>query len=157
MRIHFTTRLTGENNMTNFQRDLFFGFDSLFDSINTPQKQQSYPPYNVIKKGDNHYFIEIAVAGFKDSDINLTLEKGVLTVEGTRPLTDTVTDYVHKGISNRDFTRSFTLADTIKVVGADIVDGLLLIGLENDIPEEEKPQTINLGEFSKKAKELLLA
>ena len=143
--------------MTNFQRDLFFGFDSLFDSINTPQKQQSYPPYNVIKKGDNHYFIEIAVAGFKDSDINLTLEKGVLTVEGTRPLTDTVTDYVHKGISNRDFTRSFTLADTIKVVGADIVDGLLLIGLENDIPEEEKPQTINLGEFSKKAKELLLA
>jgi len=143
--------------MTNFQRDLFFGFDSLFDSINTPQKQQSYPPYNVIKKGDNHYFIEIAVAGFKDSDINLTLEKGVLTVEGTRPLTDTVNDYVHKGISNRDFTRSFTLADTIKVVGADIVDGLLLIGLENDIPEEEKPQTINLGEFSKKAKELLLA
>jgi len=142
--------------MANFNQDLFFGFDSLFDSINQPQKQQSYPPYNVIKKGDNHYFIEIAVAGFKSEHINLTLEKGILTVEGTRPLTDEATDYVHKGISTRDFTRSFTLAETIKVVGADIVDGLLLIGLENEVPEAEKPQTINLGEFSKKAKELLL-
>ena len=141
--------------MTNFQKDLFFGFDSFFDSINQPQ-QQSYPPYNVIKKGDNHYFIEIAVAGFKGDDIDMTLEKGVLTVKGSKKFGYTQDDYIHKGISTRDFTRSFTLAETIKVVGADIVDGLLLIGLENDIPEEEKPQTINLGEFSKKAKELLL-
>jgi len=142
--------------MTNFQRDLFFGFDNLFDAINNPQQQQSYPPYNVIKKGDNHYFIEIAVAGFKDDDINLTLEKGVLTVEGNKGTDSDTTEYVHKGISTRNFKRSFTLAETIKVVGADIVDGLLLIGLENEIPEEDKPQTINLGEFSKQAKKLLL-
>ncbi len=142
--------------MTNFQRDLFFGFDDLFNSLNHPQKQQSYPPYNVIKKGDNHYFIEIAVAGFKSSELDLTLEKGVLTVQGTK--SDTIVDvnYIHNGISNRNFNRSFTLADTIKVVGADIIDGVLLIGLENRIPEEDKPQTINLGEFSEKAKELLL-
>jgi molecular chaperone IbpA len=142
--------------MINYQRDMFFGFDSLFDAINNPQQQQSYPPYNVIKKGENHYFIEIAVAGFKSNDIDLTLEKGKLTVNGTKKLKDTATEYVHKGISARDFSRTFTLADTIEVVGADIVDGLLLIGLENKIPEEDKPQTINLGEFSKKAKELLL-
>jgi len=142
--------------MINYQRDMFFGFDSLFDAINNPQQQQSYPPYNVIKKGENHYFIEIAVAGFKSNDIDLTLEKGKLTVSGTKKLKDTATEYVHKGISARDFSRTFTLADTIEVVGADIVDGLLLIGLENKIPEEDKPQTINLGEFSKKAKELLL-
>ena len=155
-RCYNLTRLTGDNNMTNFQKDLFFGFDSLFDSIQTPQKQQSYPPYNVVKKDDNHYLIEIAVAGFQSDQIDLTLEKGVLTVKGTRLLTDDITDYVHKGISTRDFTRAFTLAKTIKVVGADIVDGVLLIGLENEVPEEEKPQTINLGEFSNKAKELLL-
>ena len=142
--------------MINYQRDMIFGFDSLFDAINNPQQQQSYPPYNVIKKGENHYFIEIAVAGFKSNDIDLTLEKGKLTVSGTKKLKDTATEYVHKGISARDFSRTFTLADTIEVVGADIVDGLLLIGLENKIPEGDKPQTINLGEFSKKAKELLL-
>jgi molecular chaperone IbpA len=142
--------------MTNFQRDLFFGFDDLFESLNNPTQQQPYPPYNVVKKDDNHYLIEIAVAGFKSDDITLTLEKGVLIVEGSKKLKDTTTDYVHKGISARDFTRSFTLAETIKVVGADIVDGLLMIGLENIIPEEDKPRTINLGEFAQKDKKILL-
>jgi len=144
--------------MTTFQRDLFFGFDELFNSLNNPRQQQSYPPYNVIKKDDNHYLIEIAIAGFKSDEINLTLEKGILTVEGKHKEYDNNRndEYVHKGIGLRDFSRSFTLAETIKVVGADIVDGLLMIGLENNIPEEDKPQTINLGEFSKKAKELLL-
>jgi len=139
-----------------FPRDLFLGFDSLFDALNAPNtSNQSYPPYNVIKKGDNHYFIEIAVAGFKDDDINLTLEKGILTVEGKKN-EKSDEDYIHRGISNRTFTRTFTLADTIKVVGADIIDGLLLIGLENVIPEEDKPRTINLGEFTKSAKKILL-
>jgi molecular chaperone IbpA len=110
----------------------------------------------VVKKDDNHFLIEIAVAGFKSNEINLTLEKGILTVTGTKDHFGTVDDYIHKGISTRDFTRSFTLAETIKVVGADIVDGVLLIGLENTIPEEDKPQTIKLGEFTAKAKELLL-
>lgn len=143
--------------MTNFQKDLFFGFDDLFNSLNnSTSTTQAYPPYNVIKKGDNHYFIEIAVAGFKSSDIDLTLEKGTLTVKGSQSSFEDTNEYIHKGISSRDFTRAFTLAETIKVVGADIVDGLLLIGLENVVPENEKPQTINLGEFSKKAKELLL-
>lgn len=143
--------------MTNLQRDLFFGFDQLFDQINNPQQQSSYPPYNVVKKGDNYYFIEIAVAGFTKHNIDLTLEKGILTIEGGKPSGDEdLTDYIHKGISTRNFKRSFTLAETIEVVGADIIDGVLLVGLENKIPEEDKPQTINLGEFSEKAKQLLL-
>ena len=145
----------------NFPRDLFLGFDSLFDNLyqyegNQQSKQQTYPPYNVVKKDENHYLIEIAVAGFKSEDIDLTLEKGVLTVEGDKKLKDEPTDYIRKGISARNFKRSFTLADTIKVVGADVVDGLLLIGLENVVPEEEKPKTINLGEFTKSAKKILL-
>jgi len=141
-----------------FPRDLFLGFDTLFDALNGPNNasNQSYPPYNVVKKDDNHYLIEIAVAGFKSDDIDMTLEKGILTVEGKKDMSDRDEDFIHKGISNRPFKRSFTLAETIKVVGADIVDGLLLIGLENEIPEEDKPQTINLGEFSKKARQLLL-
>ena len=133
--------------MTDFQREMFFGFDSLFDAIKQPQ-QQSYPPYNVVKIGDTHFLIELAVAGFKSEDINLTLEKGVLTISGTKEGKDE-RDYVHKGISTRSFSKNFTLSETIKVVGADIVDGVLLVGLENVIPEEDKPKTINLGDFNK--------
>ena len=142
-----------------FPRDLFLGFDSLFDTLHTfnesQQAKQSYPPYNVIKKDESHYLIEIAVAGFDNDDINLTLEKGVLTIEGKKQSEDE-NEYVHKGISARNFKRSFTLADTMQVVGADVINGMLYIGLENVIPEEEKPKTINLGEFSKSAKKLLL-
>lgn len=143
----------------NFPRDLFLGFDNLFDNLyqfnDNQNDRQTYPPYNVVKKDDNHYLIEVAVAGFKSEDIDLTLEKGILTVEGRKKDEDT-NEYIRKGISARSFKRNFTLADTIEVVGADVVDGLLLIGLENKVPEEDKPQTINLGEFKKSAKKLLL-
>jgi molecular chaperone IbpA len=147
------------SNSIQFPRDVFLGFDTLFDEmhrLNTVQKQPSYPPYNVVKKDDDHYLIEIAVAGFKKDDINLTLEKGVLTIEGKKKEESSDDIYLHQGISARAFKRSFTLADTIEIVGADVVDGMLLVGLENVVPEEEKPKTINLGEFSKKAKSLLL-
>lgn len=145
-------------NAFNYPRDLFLGFDSLFEEMNRLNhngKSQTYPPYNVVKKDENHYLIEIAVAGFSKDDINLTLEKGVLTVEGKKQAEDT-NEYIHKGISARNFKRSFNLADTIEVVGADVIDGMLYIGLENVVPEEEKPTTINLGEFAERAKTLLL-
>ena len=143
-----------------FPRELFLGFDTLFDSLNrideVRSRQPSYPPYNVVKKDDNHYLIEIAIAGFTKEDIDLTLEKGVLTIEGEKKSEKKDNIYIHQGISARAFRRSFTLADTIKVVGADVVNGMLVIGLENVVAEEDKPQKINLGEFSKTAKNLLL-
>jgi molecular chaperone IbpA len=147
------------SNAIQFPRDVFLGFDSLFDTLNrmeTASNKQTYPPYNVVKKDDDHYLIEIAVAGFSKDDINLTLEKGVLTIEGKKKEENKEDVYLHQGISARAFKRSFTLADTIKIVGADVVDGLLLVGLQNVVPEEEKPKTINLGEFTKQAKKLLL-
>ena len=144
----------------NFPRDTFLGFDQLFNNLAEMNVESArgvgYPPYNVIKRDDGHFLIEIAVAGFKKEDINLTLEKGVLTITGKHKGGSDVRDYAHRGISQRAFERSFTLSDTIKVVGADIVDGLLVVILENDIPEEDKPQTINLGDIPKHAKKLLL-
>ena len=144
----------------NFPRDTFLGFDQLFNNLAEMNVESArgvgYPPYNVIKRDDGHFLIEIAVAGFKKEDINLTLEKGVLTITGKHKGGSDVRDYAHRGISQRAFERSFTLIDTIKVVGADIVDGLLVVILENDIPEEDKPQTINLGDLPKHAKKLLL-
>jgi molecular chaperone IbpA len=144
----------------NFPRDTFLGFDQLFNNLAEMNVESArgvgYPPYNVIKRDDGHFLIEIAVAGFKKDDIDLTLEKGVLTITGKHKGGSNTRDYAHRGISQRAFERSFTLIDTIKVVGADIVDGLLVIILENDIPEEDKPQTINLGDLPKHAKKLLL-
>jgi len=143
----------------NFPRDTFLGFDQLFNTLSeTPMDSArgvGYPPYNVIRKDDGHFLIEIAVAGFSKDDIDLTLEKGVLTVTGKKHTGADTRDYTHRGISQKGFERSFTIADTIKVIGADIVDGLLVIILENDIPEEDKPQTINLGSLNKAAKMLL--
>jgi molecular chaperone IbpA len=143
----------------NFPRDTFLGFDNIFNTLEqfntvTP-KSQGYPPYNVVKKDDTHFVIEIAVAGFSKDDISLTLEKGELSIKGEKNSVDE-NEYLHRGISARAFTRRFTIADTIQVVGADIVDGLLLVILENHIPEEDKPKTIRLGELSVKAKQLLL-
>ncbi len=144
----------------NFPRDTFLGFDSLFNTLSemnvNTARGVGYPPYNVIKRDDGHFLIEIAVAGFKKEDIDLTLEKSVLTITGKHKGGSDVRDYTHRGISQRAFERSFTLSETIKVVGADIVDGLLVVILENDIPEEDKPQTINLGDLPKHAKKLLL-
>ena len=147
----------------NFPRDTFLGFESLFNTLEAlPARQMDvargagYPPYNVIKRDDGHFLIEIAVAGFSKEDINLTLEKQVLTISGKKHSGTDTRDYSHRGISTRAFERSFTLSDTLKVVGADIVDGMLVVILENDIPEEDKPQTINLGDLPKHAKKLLL-
>ena len=143
----------------NFPRDTFLGFDQLFNTLTeiNPDvaRGSGYPPYNVIKKDDGHFLIEIAVAGFSKNDIDLTLEGGVLTVTGNKKTGTDKREYTHRGISARGFERAFTLADTIKVVGADIVDGLLVIILENNIPEEDKPQTIHLGALSPVAKSLL--
>ena len=142
------------NNAFGFPRDLFLGFDSLFDQINNAS-QQSYPPYNVVKKGTDQYLIEIAVAGFKREDITITTDKGNLIVEGSIKDDDGSENdnYLHRGISTRKFRREFTLADTIELAGADLVDGMLVIGLINKVPEEEKPQTIALGTLNQ---ELLL-
>ena len=146
----------------NFPRDTFLGFDQLFETLSTvpfngttEARSTGYPPYNVIRKEDGHFLIEIAVAGFSKDDIDLTLEKGVLTVTGNRPTANKDREYAHRGISSRGFERQFTIADTVQVIGADIVDGLLVIALENNIPEEDKPQTINLGKLNKAAQALL--
>ena len=137
--------------MYKYQEDQFaVGFDRIFDrlhNLNTVQlKQGNYPPYNIIKKGDNLYEVEIAVAGFLKSEITIQLEDGVMTVTGKREPANEDIDFIHKGIAERDFTRKFTLSDTIEVRGADLNSGILSIMLENVIPEHKKPRTIAIGD-----------
>lgn len=133
---------------TSILEDPFFiGFDSLLNKVNTQAKSYqgtNYPPYNLIKTGENSYLIEIAVAGFDEEDFDIELQDGVLTIKGEVGTSEFETDYLHKGIAARNFERKFTLADTVKVDGAALNQGMLTIRLVNEIPEEKKPIKISL-------------
>ena len=130
------------------------GFDRLIDAIEqmstgeTLNKSQNYPPYNIIKKNERDYVIEIAVAGFKNDEIDITAEGNKLNIVG-KIKTDQAGEYLHKGIANRDFSHDFTLAETVVVRSADIENGLLIIRLENIIPEEKLARKIMIGGNSK--------
>jgi molecular chaperone IbpA len=122
------------------------GFDSVFDElmrITTQQSNNNYPPYNVVKHSEDKFTIELAVAGFKDGDIDIEIEKNQLTVKGEQSIElGQPIEYLYKGISARSFTRSWTLADHVEVIGAKISNGILSIELERKIPEEQKPKKI---------------
>lgn len=107
-------------------------------------KIPTYPPYNIKKLDENKYVIEMAVAGFGKQDLELELQDGTLTIKGNISTEDA--DYIYKGIAERAFTRQFTLADTVEVKNADLINGMLKIWLERFIPEEKKPKKINIGE-----------
>ena len=130
------------------------GFDRLIDAMEemssgqTFNKAQGYPPYNIIKKNERDYIIEIAVAGFKNDELDITSEGNKLNVVG-KVKAEQIGEYIHKGIANRDFSHDFTLAETVIVRSADIENGLLNIKLENIIPEEKLPRKILIGGSSK--------
>jgi molecular chaperone IbpA len=122
------------------------GFDNMFDELlrhTNAQAGTNYPPYNVVKFSDDKFAIELAVAGFKDGDIDVTVEKNQLTVKGEKSveLNENI-EYLHRGISARNFLRSWTLADHVEVTGAEIKDGILTVQLERQVPEEQKPKKI---------------
>ena len=122
------------------------GFDQMFDQLNrtfaNSKADGNYPPHNVVKLDDNHYAIELAVAGFNEDEIDVELKENVLTVKGEQTKTETEVEYLHKGISTRNFVRTFPLAEHIEVRGAKVKNGILAIALEQVIPEEQKPKKI---------------
>jgi molecular chaperone IbpA len=122
------------------------GFDTLFDQLNrtfaTSKADGNYPPHNVVKIDDSHYVIEVAVAGFAQNEIDIELKENVLTVRGEKEKKETEAEYLHKGISARNFVRTFPLAEHIEVRGATVENGILAVALEQVLPEEEKPKKI---------------
>lgn len=130
------------------------GFDRLFDMLENSTmggNGENYPPFDLIKLGDNQYRIELAVAGFKPGEIDITAQQNVLIVTGAKSdeSQDKGSDYIYRGIANRSFERRFALADHIQVKGADLKDGLLAIELVREIPEAMKPKKINIGGSAK--------
>ncbi|MFL6800959.1 MAG: Hsp20 family protein [Sphingomicrobium sp.] len=126
------------------------GFDRLFDMLENSSfgnGGENYPPFDLIKTGDNDYRIELAVAGFKPDEINITSQQNQLIVSGRKneESEEKGSDYIYRGIANRSFERRFALADHIQVRGADLKDGLLAIELKREIPEAMKPKKINIG------------
>lgn len=102
----------------------------------------NYPPYNIRKTGDNTYVVEMAVAGFGQSEIDIEIDGGKLIVRGNVTQDNEANDYVFKGIANRAFTRSFALDDQIEVKDAELFNGMLKIALERLIPEDKKPKKV---------------
>ena len=119
-------------------------FDRLFDYVTHQAESTGYPPYNIQKTEDYKFEIEMALAGFDKKDIEIEVAEGVLTVKSLKDKdTGATDDYtLYKGISQRNFTRKFTLADDIVVKGAELKNGMLTINLERIVPEEKKPQLI---------------
>jgi molecular chaperone IbpA len=122
------------------------GFDSLFDQLNrtfaNSKTDGNYPPHNVVKLDDTHYVIEVAVAGFAEDEIDVELKENILTVRGEQEKTDKEVEYLHKGISARNFVRTFPLAEHIEVRGATVKNGILAVALEQVLPEEQKAKKI---------------
>ena len=131
--------------------DVFNHFESMFDydTVNV----SNYPPYNIVKTGDNKYDVEVALAGFNKKDINVSVENGMLTIESKTEDKSKVSDLksedkdgevIHKGISKRYFKKSFTISDDVEVKGAELKDGMLRVSMEKIIPEAKKLRTIDI-------------
>jgi len=124
------------------------GVDRLFDRIvsqfeQTTSSSNNYPPYNIVKTGDNTFEIQVAVAGFGQGDIEVNFHEGQLTITGEKTAEqDANIVYQHQGISARKFVRSFSLADYVEVLDAVARDGILVIRLERVVPEAMKPKSI---------------
>ena len=123
----------------------FDRFNDLFESALRNEPSSSYPPYNVEKHADDQYRIVIAAAGFQDEDLELQVEKGVLTVSGGKRDANESVTYLHQGIAQRAFKLSFRLADHIEVKAAALSNSLLNIDLLRVVPEEAKPKRIPIN------------
>ena len=138
----------------NSLRPFSIGFDDMFDQFESMlgnggmTMQSNYPPYNIRKTGKDNYSIEVALAGFSKKDVEVEFEDNILTVK-TKQLNKSEDqnvdgEIIHKGISQRQFARSFTIADDVKVNGAELKDGLLTIACERILPDHKKKRLIDI-------------
>jgi len=146
------TRLVPSNIFNELRHDPFLvGFDQFFDRLVSTgagtTQAASYPPYNIVKVSEDEFRIEIAIAGFSEDDVEVTVQDDKLTVESVKDHSAGVGDEVliHQGIAERNFKRVWTLSPTIGVTGAKFVNGLLTVSLKNETPEKLKPRKISFS------------
>jgi molecular chaperone IbpA len=122
----------------------FDRLDQLFDAAFRNAQDNTYPPYNIVKTGDDSYKITLAVAGFSEDDLDIVVKENLLTVKGKGAEADDAV-YLHRGIGRRAFEHRFQLADHVKVTGAGLTNGLLDVQLVREVPEAMKPQQIKIA------------
>jgi molecular chaperone IbpA len=136
-------------------RPVTVGFDNVFDHFermfnddffNVPTV--NYPPYNIVKTGVNEYNVEVALAGFSRDDVSVEFAEGILTIKSKdrteSEKKDADGDIIHKGISKRYFSKSFTVSDDVEIKGAELKDGLLTVSMERIVPESKKARVIEI-------------
>jgi molecular chaperone IbpA len=128
----------------------FVGFDTLFEELNTlaDRKEPNYPAYNIAKNDDEHYRVELALAGFSQDEISIQTEKGILTIEANKA--EETGSYIHQGIAKRAFSKMFRLAEYMKVEDAQFVDGILTVFLFREVPDADRPKQISINTKSKR-------
>jgi molecular chaperone IbpA len=122
------------------------GFDRVFDLLDNASRLTSvdnWPPYDIVKSGEDEYRVTLAVAGFTENELNVTQERNLLVVSGEKAANEDV-QYLHRGIAGRSFQRRFELADHVRVVGAKLAHGLLTVELKREVPEAMKPRRIDI-------------
>ena len=144
-----------KNNLSIFNnlRPITVGFDNMFDHFEHMMDDSffgrsiaNFPPYNIVKTGENSYDVELALAGFNKKDIEIEYKENVLTVKSKKQeeTKDEDGNIIHRGISKRMFSKSFTIANDVEVKGAELKDGLLKVSMERIIPEHKKAKSIDI-------------
>jgi len=134
------------------------GFDNVFNNLERVRSipQTNYPPYNIRKgKVEDTFLIELAVAGFSEEDLTISVKESDLTIEGD--IGDKENGFIHQGISQRKFNRNFVLAEDVVVKGSDLSNGILTIYVERIVPEEKKSRTIEIGGVKSSVKKQFLS
>jgi len=134
--------LTAPSFTSLFNDQFFLGFNEQVERWQALNKKASFPPYNLIKEDKDNYRIEIAVAGYSKDEIDISVQVDLLTVKGSKE--DDVENFIHQGIAGRDWKQEFVLGEWISVKDATLKDGLLIIRLEREVPEELKAKTIKI-------------
>ena len=126
--------------------DMFDHFEHMMDDSFFGRSVANFPPYNIVKTGDNTYDVELALAGFNKKDIEIEYKENVLTVKSKKQeeTKDEDGNVIHRGISKRMFSKSFTIANDVEVKGAELKDGLLKVSMERIIPEHKKAKLIDI-------------
>ena len=129
-----------------FKDPFFIGVDRELNRlmhIHGAATKQSYPPYDIVQLDDDSYVLKLAAAGFSRKDLDITVKDGTLVIAGNKSEAD-ADKYLHKGIAMRNFTRTFALGEYMEVVSASMEDGILIINVKRELPEEKKPKQITI-------------